>query len=66
MFLGALPKRIRTTQTFQKGDVIGVLLDLSIPQISFTVNGVGAKGFFKDFNLDGMFYPVLSVSSKAR
>ena len=50
----------------QKGDLIGVSLDLSVPEISFTVNGIRVKGFFRDFNLDGMFFPVISVSAKVR
>ena len=61
------PKRVRTTQqALQKGDVIGVCLDLDVPQISFTVNGVRVKGFFRDFNVDGMFFPVVSLSAKVR
>ncbi len=51
---------------FQKGDIIGVHIDLSVPQISFTVNGIRVRGYFKDFNLEGMFYPVISLSSKVR
>jgi len=58
---------VRTTQqSLQKGDIIGVCLDLSIPQISFTVNGIVVKGFFRDFNVDGMFFPVISLSAKIR
>ena len=58
---------MRTTQqSLQKGDIIGVCLDLSIPQISFTVNGIIVKGFFRDFNVDGMFFPVISLSAKTR
>lgn len=49
---------------FKKGDVIGCLLDLSIPEIWFSLNGVPMKGFFREFNLYGMFYPVISVSAK--
>jgi ryanodine receptor 2 len=49
---------------FKKGDVIGCLLDLSIPEIWFSLNGVPMKGFFREFNLYGMFYPVVSVSAK--
>jgi len=61
------PRVVRTTQqSLQKGDIIGVCLDLSIPQISFTVNGIIVKGFFRDFNVDGMFFPVVSLSAKAR
>lgn len=65
--LAGIPKLVRTTQqSFQKGDIIGVCLDLSIPQISFTVNGMLVKGFFRDFNLEGMFFPVISLSAKIR
>ncbi|KAG8232313.1 hypothetical protein J437_LFUL009412 [Ladona fulva] len=48
----------------KKGDVIGCALDLTIPMISFTFNGNKVKGFFRNFNLDGMFFPVISCSSK--
>ena len=65
--LGGKPRQVRTSLgTFQKGDVVGVFLDLSVPQISFSVNGLQVKGFFRDFNLEGMFFPVISVSSKVR
>lgn len=54
-----------TTEPFiKKGDVIGCALDLSVPIITFTFNGRHVKGCFKEFNLDGMFFPVLSCSSK--
>lgn len=49
---------------FKKGDVIGCLLDLSIPEIWFSLNGIPMKGFFREFNLNGMFYPVVSLSPK--
>ena len=48
----------------KKGDVVGCALDLSVPIITFTFNGKRVKGCFKEFNLDGMFFPVLSCSSK--
>ncbi|KAG5681994.1 hypothetical protein PVAND_011393 [Polypedilum vanderplanki] len=48
----------------KKGDVIGCALDLSIPIITFTFNGQKVQGCFRDFNLDGMFFPVISCSSK--
>lgn len=50
----------------RKGDVIGVTMDLSIPLITFTFNGQHVRGCFRDFNLDGMFFPVMSCSSKLR
>uniref|UniRef100_X1Z8I7 Ryanodine receptor n=1 Tax=Capitella teleta TaxID=283909 RepID=X1Z8I7_CAPTE len=64
------PKRVRNFHSqdghLKKGDLVGVTLDLSVPQISFTVNGSPVSGFFRDFNLDGMFFPVISVSAKVR
>ncbi|XP_023168844.1 ryanodine receptor isoform X8 [Drosophila hydei] len=48
----------------RKGDVIGVAIDLSVPVITFTFNGGKVRGCFRDFNLDGMFFPVMSCSSK--
>lgn len=50
----------------QKGDVIGCIIDLNIPMMTFTVNGIKIKGCFKNFNTDGMFYPVISFSAKLR
>ncbi|XP_054285011.1 ryanodine receptor isoform X1 [Macrosteles quadrilineatus] len=48
----------------KKSDVIGVALDLTVPIVTFTFNGVPIKGCFRDFNLDGMFFPCISCSSK--
>jgi hypothetical protein len=50
----------------RKGDVIGCALDLTVPVITFTFNGHLVKGSFRNFNLDGMFFPVISCSSKLR
>jgi ryanodine receptor 2 len=48
----------------RKGDVIGCSLDLTVPVINFAFNGVPCSGCFRGFNLDGMFFPVISCSSK--
>lgn len=48
----------------KKGDNIGVALDLNIPIITFFINGMKVPGYFRDFNLDGMFFPVISASAK--
>lgn len=48
----------------KKGDVIGCALDLTIPIISFTFNGIPIRGSFRNFNLEGMFFPAISCSSK--
>lgn len=64
---GGKPKQVRIAhEPFQKGDVIGCTLDLTIPQIIFTINGVKVAGFFKDFNTDSMFFPVVSLSAGVR
>lgn len=48
------------------GDVIGCALDLTVPIITFMFNGQKVPGSFGNFNLDGMFFPVISCSSKLR
>ncbi|KAK4873043.1 hypothetical protein RN001_015072 [Aquatica leii] len=53
-----------TEPFIKKGDVIGCALDLTIPIISFTFNGIPIRGSFRNFNLDGMFFPSISCSSK--
>jgi len=56
----------QNTPYIKKGDFIGCALDLTIPIITFTLNGKLIQGAFRDFNLDGMFFPVISCSSKVR
>lgn len=64
LWTGGKPKQVRRSSlAFQKGDVIGCSLDLTLPQITFSINGVKVCGFFKDFNLEGMFYPVITMSA---
>lgn len=66
LWFGGRSQSINTEEFtgFKKGDVIGCLLDLSIPEIWFSLNGVPMKGFFREFNLFGTFFPVISVSAK--
>lgn len=51
---------------FQKNDVVGCLLDLSIPEMWFSLNGLPVTGLLREFNLTGMFYPAVSISSRVR
>lgn len=53
-----------TEPYIRKSDVIGCALDLTIPIITFTFNGSPITGSFRNFNLDGMFFPAISCSSK--
>ncbi|XP_076069948.1 ryanodine receptor isoform X2 [Oratosquilla oratoria] len=48
----------------KKGDVIGCALDLTVPIITFYINGRQVNGAFTGFNLDCMFFPVISASAK--
>ena len=48
---------------FQQKDVISCCLDLSAPSMSFRVNGQPVQGMFENFNLDSMFFPVVSLSA---
>lgn len=50
----------------KKNDVIGCLLDLNMPEMWFSLNGVPIKALLRGFNLTGMFYPVISLSSRVR
>ncbi|GIX85747.1 ryanodine receptor [Caerostris darwini] len=59
-------RQIDSSPFIQKGDVIGCILDLNVPLMTFTVNGIRVKGAFRNFNTDGMFYPVISFSAKLR
>jgi ryanodine receptor 2 len=50
----------------RRGDVIGCLLDLNIPEMRFTLNGQTTSGIFRGFNNDGLFFPVMSMSALVR
>ncbi|XP_062407677.1 ryanodine receptor 1b isoform X3 [Sardina pilchardus] len=54
--------------TLAADDVISCCLDLCVPSISFRINGHPVQGMFENFNLDGLFFPVISFSAgvKAR
>lgn len=47
-------------------DVVSCCLDLSVPSISFRINGHPVQGMFENFNLDGLFFPVVSFSAGIR
>ncbi|CAF1123978.1 unnamed protein product [Adineta steineri] len=48
----------------KKNDIIGCLLDLNTPEMWFSLNGVPVKGLLRGFDLTGMFYPAISLSSR--
>ncbi|CAI4225083.1 unnamed protein product [Auanema sp. JU1783] len=47
-----------------KGDIVGCCLDLTVPEIKFSLNGQPVSGSFRNFNMDGFFFPVMSLSAK--
>lgn len=64
-FVGGKSKNVGV-RDLQKGDIIGCSLDLTVPEMRFTLNGNLMQGIFKDFNVDGYFFPVLSMSARIR
>ncbi|XP_065312718.1 ryanodine receptor-like isoform X2 [Gordionus sp. m RMFG-2023] len=51
--------------SLKKGDIVGCLLDLTVPHIKFTVNGQKVMGEFRNFAFSqGMFFPMVSLTSK--
>uniref|UniRef100_A0AAQ4PR39 Ryanodine receptor 2 n=1 Tax=Gasterosteus aculeatus aculeatus TaxID=481459 RepID=A0AAQ4PR39_GASAC len=44
-------------------DVVSCCLDLSVPSISFRINGQPVQGMFENFNSVGLFFPVASFSA---
>ena len=48
---------------FKKGDIVSCCLDLSAPSMSFRINGQPVHGMFEKFNLEGMFFPCVSLSA---
>ncbi|VDK60142.1 unnamed protein product [Gongylonema pulchrum] len=66
LYIAAGKKRVVWDRKLEKGDIVGCSLDLNIPQIHFTVNGKPTSGLFKNFNIDGYFFPVMSLSAKVR
>ncbi|TFJ99453.1 Ryanodine receptor 1 [Platysternon megacephalum] len=49
--------------TLAPDDVVSCCLDLSVPSMSFRINGFPVQGMFENFNVDGLFFPVVSFSA---
>lgn len=62
---GRVPRLVAspTQHTLAAEDVISCCLDLSVPSISFRINGHPVQGMFENFNVDGLFFPVVSFSA---
>ncbi|XP_064623398.1 ryanodine receptor-like isoform X6 [Lineus longissimus] len=65
LWTGGVARKVRViNHGLQRGDIVGCYLDLGAPSMTFEVNGIRVKGIFRDFNLKGMFFPIVSLSSK--
>ncbi|XP_015230090.1 PREDICTED: ryanodine receptor 2-like [Cyprinodon variegatus] len=47
-------------------DVVSCCLDLTVPCISFRVNGLPVQGMLENFHANGLLYPVVSFSAGVR
>ncbi|KAJ3590256.1 hypothetical protein NHX12_008210, partial [Muraenolepis orangiensis] len=70
LWSGTVPRQVASPNqhVLAADDVVSCCLDLSVPSISFRINGHPVQGMFENFNLDGLFFPVISFSAgiKAR
>ncbi|XP_046891412.1 ryanodine receptor 1b isoform X3 [Hypomesus transpacificus] len=70
LWSGHVPRQVASPNqhALAADDVVSCCLDLSVPSISFRINGHPVQGMFENFNVDGLFFPVISFSAgvKAR
>ncbi|XP_051763722.1 ryanodine receptor 1 [Ctenopharyngodon idella] len=68
LWTGRVPRQVTSPNQhiLAAEDVVSCCLDLSVPSISFRVNGHPVQGMFENFNLDGLFFPVVSFSAGIR
>ncbi|XP_061072692.1 ryanodine receptor 1b isoform X3 [Conger conger] len=70
LWSGHVPRQVASPNphALAADDVVSCCLDLSVPSISFRINGHPVQGMFENFNLDGLFYPAISFAAgvKAR
>ncbi|CAL8363589.1 unnamed protein product [Merluccius merluccius] len=70
LWSGTVPRQVASPNqhVLAGDDVVSCCLDLSVPSISFRINGHPVQGMFENFNVDGLFFPVISFSAgiKAR
>uniref|UniRef100_A0A8V0Y5U8 Ryanodine receptor 1 n=1 Tax=Gallus gallus TaxID=9031 RepID=A0A8V0Y5U8_CHICK len=68
LWAGGVPRSAPSPQQhiLAAGDVVSCCLDLSVPTISFRLNGSPVLGMFENFNRDALFFPVVSFSAGVR
>uniref|UniRef100_A0A8C5DMZ7 Ryanodine receptor 2b (cardiac) n=1 Tax=Gouania willdenowi TaxID=441366 RepID=A0A8C5DMZ7_GOUWI len=65
LWSGCVGRRVSTPfpHLLRNGDVVSCCLDLSVPCISFRVNGQPVQGMLENFNVNGLLHPVVSFSA---
>ncbi|KAF5900095.1 ryanodine receptor 3-like isoform X1, partial [Clarias magur] len=65
LWSGRIPRRVASVNQhiLTSDDVVSCCLDLGAPSISFRINGQPVQGMFESFNIDGLFFPVVSFSA---
>ncbi|KAI4887181.1 hypothetical protein NFI96_021277, partial [Prochilodus magdalenae] len=68
LWTGGLGQRVSSPSQHlsREDDVISCCLDLSVPCISFRVNGQPVQGMLENFTADGLLFPVVSFSAGVR
>ncbi|XP_028834345.1 ryanodine receptor 3 isoform X8 [Denticeps clupeoides] len=65
LWSGRIPRAVASVNhhILTSDDVVSCCMDLGAPSISFRINGQPVQGMFENFNVDGLFFPVVSFSA---
>ncbi|XP_050990012.1 ryanodine receptor 3 isoform X2 [Labeo rohita] len=65
LWSGRIPRTVASVKQhlLASDDVVSCCMDLNAPSISFRINGQPVQGMFENFNIDGLFFPVVSFSA---
>ncbi|XP_039525300.1 ryanodine receptor 3 isoform X4 [Pimephales promelas] len=65
LWSGRVPRAVASVNQhmLSSDDVVSCCMDLNAPSISFRINGQPVQGMFENFNIDGLFFPVVSFSA---
>ncbi|KAF4101818.1 hypothetical protein G5714_016618 [Onychostoma macrolepis] len=65
LWSGRIPRMVASVKQhlLASDDVVSCCMDLNAPSISFRINGQPVQGMFENFNIDGLFFPVVSFSA---
>ncbi|KAM4591284.1 ryanodine receptor 2 isoform 1-T1 [Odontesthes bonariensis] len=68
LWSGSVCRKVSTAfpHLLKDNDVVSCCVDLTVPCISFRVNGLPVQGMFENFTANGLLYPVVSFSAGVR